>query len=49
MIIRKDKRKLEGNTNYFFEFLKIKEHFFQKHEFVVKKGNRSPSPKLQKI
>jgi hypothetical protein len=37
MITRKDKRKLEGNTNYFFEFLKIKEHFFKSMNLWLKK------------
>lgn len=37
LIRRKDKRKLEGNTNYFFEFLKIKEHFFKSMNLWLKK------------
>lgn len=37
MITRKDKRKLEGNTNYFFKFLKIKEHFFKSMGLWLKK------------
>ena len=37
LITRKDKRKLEGNTNYFFEFLKIKEHFFKDMGLWLKK------------
>jgi hypothetical protein len=37
LVTRKDKRKLEGNTNYFFEFLKIKEHFFKGMNLWLKK------------
>mgnify|MGYP000273900640 CR=1 FL=1 len=37
MVTRKDKRKLESNTNYFFEFLKIKEHFFKGMNLWLKK------------
>jgi len=37
LITRKDKRKLEGNTNYFFKFLKIKEHFFKSMGLWLKK------------
>mgnify|MGYP006894305182 CR=1 FL=1 len=29
LITRKDKRGLQKDTNYFFEFIKIKEHFFK--------------------
>ena len=28
LITRKGKRELEKNTNYFFEFMKIKTHFY---------------------
>ena len=37
LIRRKDKRKLEGNKNYFFEFLRIKEHFFKNMNSWLKK------------
>jgi len=37
LVRRKDKRMLEGNTNYFFEFLKMKEHFFKNMNLWMKK------------
>jgi len=37
LVTRKDKRKLEKGTNYFFEFLKIKEHFFKNLSLWLKK------------
>jgi hypothetical protein len=36
LITRKDKRKLEGKTNYFFEFLKNKEHYFKSMNLRLK-------------
>jgi len=48
LITRKEKRKLESNTNYFFEFLKIKEHFFKSLNLWLKrvKDHRHPSYKI---
>lgn len=37
MTKRKDKRKLEANTNYFLEFMKIKQHFFKEMDLWLKK------------
>ena len=37
VIKRKDKRKIEGNTNYFFEFIRIKDHFFKNMNSWLKK------------
>ena len=34
MLDRKEKREQEKSTNYFFEFIKIKKHFFK--EFIDK-------------
>lgn len=37
MLTRKEKRELEKDTNYFFEFIKIKEHFFKDINLLLKK------------
>ena len=37
MITRKEKREQEKNTNYFFEFIKVKSHFFKEFNEKIKK------------